>query len=147
MLLPAALRCLCVTLVAAPADAAFTRLRDVDVQVPAVEVVAVKSSDGGLALLLRGHLDEAEAARAARVAVFDDRRRLDRAGLREMLAEIFARSLVREITDVKFHGHVCVPLLYFPVPGITCWSAGQCPTGIRWKRVLPSTFSQEMSST
>src|SRR5437763_13357267 len=100
---------------AAPAVTALTRIGDVDGQVPAVEVVAVKSSDGGLALFLRRHLDEAEAARAARVAVFDDRRRLDRAGLREMLAEIFARSLVREITDVEFHGHVCVPLLYWSI--------------------------------
>src|SRR5947209_5569358 len=115
MLLPTALRCLCVTLVAAPAVTTLARLGDVDGQVPAVEVVAVKSSDGGLALLLRGHLDEAEAARAARVAVFHDRRRLDRAGLREMLTEIFARSLVREITDVKFHRHLCVPLLYWSI--------------------------------
>src|SRR4051812_47469248 len=109
ILLPAALHCLCVILVAASGVTSFTRLRDVDGQVPAVEVVAVEPLDGGLALLLRSHLDEAEAARAARVAVFDYRSRLDRARLCEVLTKIFARSLEREVADVKFHGHVCVP--------------------------------------
>src|SRR5947209_9052257 len=94
-------------LVAAPAVTTLARLGDVDGQVPAVEVVAVELSDGSLALFLRGHLDEAEATRAAGVAILNDRGRLDRAGLREMLTEIFARSLEREVADVKFHGHVC----------------------------------------
>jgi hypothetical protein len=47
--------------------------------------VPVELLDGRVALFLRGHLDEAEAARAAGLAVLDDRSRLDRAGLREQL--------------------------------------------------------------
>ena len=38
----------------------------------AVEVAAVEGLDDGLGLLIGGHLDEAEAARAAGVAVADD---------------------------------------------------------------------------
>src|ERR1044071_7680699 len=91
----------------AAAVAVLARLGDVDGQVTAVEVVTVELSDGGLALFLRRHLDEAEAARAARVAILDDRGRLDRTGLREVLTKILARSLEREVADVKFHRHVC----------------------------------------
>src|ERR687884_138745 len=50
----------------------------VDRQVAAAELLAVELLDGGLALLARRHLDEAEAARAARVAILDDVSRLDR---------------------------------------------------------------------
>src|ERR1700759_5286033 len=84
---------------AVSAVAVLARLGDVDGQATTVEIVAVEPSDGGLALFFRGHLDEAEAARAPRVAVFDDVGRLDRARLRETLTEIFARSLEREIAD------------------------------------------------
>src|SRR5919197_1222866 len=76
----------------------------------AVQVSPVELRDGRLALFLRGHLDEAEAARAARVAVLDDAGRLDRARLREQLLQIVARSLEREVPDVKFDGHLCVYL-------------------------------------
>src|ERR1043165_1023789 len=68
---------------ARPAILARTRL--VDRQAATVQVFAVELLNGGLALFLRRHLDEAEAARAARVAVFDHVGRLDRAGLREQV--------------------------------------------------------------
>src|SRR5205085_917111 len=61
----------------------FARPGFVDGQGATAQFLAVELCDGGLRLLLRGHLDEAEAARAARVAILDDRSRLDRAGLRE----------------------------------------------------------------
>src|ERR1051326_5971139 len=86
--------------------AILARARLVDRQAATVQVFAVELLDGGLALFLRRHLDEAEAARAARVAVFDDVGRLDRTGLREEVAQVFAGGLEREVPDVEFHGHV-----------------------------------------
>src|SRR5919107_1616013 len=90
--------------------------RLVDRQVAAAELLAVELRDGRLALFARRHLDEAEAARAARVAILDDRGRLDVAGLREQVAEVFARSLERKVADVKFNGHSDVPL---PLKGVS----------------------------
>src|ERR687883_22770 len=78
---------------AATAAAVFAGLRLVDGQRAPADFPAVELRDGGLTLLLGRHLDEAEAARAARVAVFDDRRRLDRTGLREQFLQVAARSL------------------------------------------------------
>src|SRR2546423_777583 len=87
---------------AAARPAVFARPGLVDGQGATAQLLAVELCDGRLALFLRGHLDEAEAARAARVAILDDRGRLDRTGLREQFAQVFARSLEREIPDVKF---------------------------------------------
>src|SRR5215211_814400 len=66
---------------AAAAAAVFTRTRLVDGQRAAAELPAVELFDGRGRALGRRHLDEAEAARAPGVAVFDHRGVLDLAGL------------------------------------------------------------------
>src|SRR5205085_5646362 len=75
---------------AASRPSTFARARLVDGQGAATQSLSVELCDSGLAFFLCGHLDEAEAASTPGVAVFDDRRRLDRAGLREQLAQGFA---------------------------------------------------------
>src|SRR5205085_5233211 len=122
----------------------FARARLVDGQGATAQFLAVELCDGGLALLLRGHLDEAEAARAARVAILDDRSRLDRTGLREQFAQVFAGSLEREIPDVKFNGHVFVPLPsrenQEKLPNVKCASMK------RWQRRLAFGCSRRAAS-
>src|SRR5688500_18527267 len=67
--------------------AAFTRTRDVHLDRAAVEHLAVEAADRCLGFLLRAHLDERKAARAARVAIRDDRCARDCAKCRERLSE------------------------------------------------------------
>ncbi len=66
---------------AASSAAIFARACFVDVQITAIDFFAVELLDGSFALFLARHLDEAEAARASRLTVFDDRSGLDRSGL------------------------------------------------------------------
>src|SRR5262249_10265903 len=63
------------------AAAVFTRSRFVYGQVAPVNFNTIQLRDSGLAFGLRGHLDETEAARAARVTVSHDLGRFDSAGL------------------------------------------------------------------
>jgi hypothetical protein len=63
------------------AAAVCSRLRFVDGQSTAAEVFAVELFDGRRRAFRRRHFDEAEAARAARVTIFDHGRRLDFASL------------------------------------------------------------------
>jgi hypothetical protein len=60
------------TATAAASAAIFTRARFVDVQSAAIDFLAVELLDGSFALFFGRHLDEAEAARASRLSVFDD---------------------------------------------------------------------------
>src|SRR5688572_21457127 len=87
----------------APATTATRRprVRHVDGQLAAVQVLAVELRDGPLRLLGRGHLHEPEAPGLPGELVGDHRRRLDRAALGEVLAEGFARGRVREPTNVE----------------------------------------------
>src|SRR5438067_2508584 len=94
--------------VAASALDAGPRL--VDGQRATAELLAVELLDGRRRAFWRRHLDEAEAARAARVAVFDDRRVLDLAGLREHLAQFVAGRAEVKVPDVKFRAHFSVVL-------------------------------------
>src|SRR5688572_20414950 len=91
------------TAAAAAITAVFARAGFVDSQTATVDFLPVKLRDGSLAILLGRHLDEPEAARAARLAILNHRSRLDRARLCEQLLQIFTRRLEREIADVKFH--------------------------------------------
>src|SRR5262245_32709860 len=88
---------------AAAATTGLLRLRLVHRERTAVELAAAELVDRGLALGLRRHLDEPEAARAARVTVGDDAAAVDRAGLREELAQIVLGRLERKVTNVQFH--------------------------------------------
>jgi hypothetical protein len=51
------------------------------------------------------HLDEAEALRAAGVAVHHDLGRIDRSVLSERLLQVVVANVVREIADVQFIAH------------------------------------------
>ena len=55
----------------AAAAAILARFGFIDSQVAAVELLAIALSDRRLGLFLRGHFDEAEAARTSGVAVLD----------------------------------------------------------------------------
>src|ERR671939_410693 len=92
---------------ATASPAIFARACFIDVQVTTTQIRTIKLLDGFLALLLGSHFNEAEAARAARLAILNHSGRLDRPGLREELLQIIARSLEREVADVKFHRHRC----------------------------------------
>src|SRR5262249_20936300 len=83
---------------AATAAAGSALARLVHVQVAALEVAPVELLDGLLRLLVGGHLDEAEAARAAGAAGAHHRRCFAGPRLREQLAQLFARGVEREIS-------------------------------------------------
>src|SRR5205823_7024576 len=83
----------------------FARARLVDGQIAPAVLLAVELLDGALAVFLRSHLDEAEAARAARLAVGHDRSGLHFARLAEQLLQVFARGLEIQVADEKSNGH------------------------------------------
>jgi hypothetical protein len=78
----------------------------VDGQRATAELLAVELLDGRGGPLGCHHLDEAEAARAARVAVFDHRCVFDLARLREQLAQFVARRAEVKVPDVKSRAHL-----------------------------------------
>src|SRR5262245_52364145 len=71
----------------------------IDDQVSVAEESAIQHLNGLGGFLLRAHLHESKAARAAGELVRDDANRFHRARLREELAEVFLRSLEGEVTD------------------------------------------------
>src|SRR5688500_15637029 len=73
---------------AATAATIFARARDVHLEVATVEGLAVELLDRCLRLFGGAHLDEAEAARAPRVAIGDDGRAVHRAERREQLRQV-----------------------------------------------------------
>src|SRR5258705_5194074 len=78
---------------AAPATPVGALFGLAHIELPALDVTAVQGRDGLLGLLVRGHLDEAEAARAPALALGDDRGGLTRAHLREQHLQIRTRRL------------------------------------------------------
>src|SRR5262245_60765479 len=93
---------------AAAAPAASLALpRDVHLEVATAEGLVVEGADGFVRVL---HLDEGEAARAARVPVRDDLHRLDLAVLTEETADLLFGGTERKIADVKLLSH-CSELL------------------------------------
>ena len=90
---------------AAALAARLGRAGDVHRQVAAAHVAPVQRVDGGLRLGGRAHLDEAEALRAAAVAVHHDLGRLHRAVGGEVLLQVFVTHRIGKIADVKFLGH------------------------------------------
>ncbi len=126
--------------VAAAAAAVGARARFVDRDVAPVELRAVELLDGRRRALGRSHLDKAEAARAARVAILDDRGRRDLARLREQLAQFLARRAEIEVSDVKSHAHLFTFL---------CWKGkkrGRAASGagcVEMGETCPTTFATE----
>ena len=89
--------------VTAAAAAVLTRFGFVHFQLASLELFSVQFRDRVFAVFLRRHFDEAETARAARVAVFDDRRRFHRSDGRKKLFKCGVVRVEREISYVKFH--------------------------------------------
>src|SRR5205823_3773262 len=88
------------------AAALALRVRDLDRDLPAVELPPVELGDRVLRLFRRRHLDEPETARLPGEAVSDHRRRQDIPRLAEELAKPLARCRVRKTTDIQFGRHV-----------------------------------------
>src|SRR5688572_31592307 len=89
----------------AAARAGRHRLRLVDGQVAAAEVVVVELVDGALRFFVGRHLDEAEAACTAGCHVAHDLDALDSATAGEELLQILLPRAVREVAHVKFSTH------------------------------------------
>lgn len=79
----------------------------VDDEGAAAHVGAVHRGDGLAGLFIVGHLDEAEAAGAAGLAVDDDLGTVDLPVLGEQLGEVLLGGAVRKIADVNVHD--CLP--------------------------------------
>ena len=91
------------TAAAAAATAILARLGFVDLQWASANFLAIELVNSSGAFFFGGHLDEAEASRATRFAIFDDARRFDRSCLSEQLLQILACSLESQIPNIKFH--------------------------------------------
>jgi len=77
----------------------------VDLELPALEYLAVYAGDGGLGLLDRAHLHKAKALGSARVAVSDDFHGINAAVILEKRAERTLNGIVAEVPDVEFITH------------------------------------------
>src|SRR5207248_4108812 len=77
----------------------------VDRQGPPLDLLAVQRGDGGLGLLVGGHLDEAEPLGPARVAVDDHLRRLHTAVRPEHLLQITVADAVGQVAHVQLLAH------------------------------------------
>src|SRR6266508_1105359 len=98
----------------AASAAAYTRgLGELYFQRPPVQFLAVELLHGGIGLLGRRHLDEAESARTSGVTVHHDRRRLDRAGLTENLTQPLIRGGEGQACDEELLSHGA-PLMHLP---------------------------------
>jgi hypothetical protein len=95
--------------VAAATVTATTAIRPrasfVNRQIPAVEIFAVELLDCRRGFFRRSHLDKPKASRATRHPIFDYLGRLNRAGLRKVIAQIVAGCLKGEISYIKFCSH------------------------------------------
>src|SRR2546425_428314 len=76
-----------------------------DLDRAAIQARAVELADRLLGFLVRRHLDEAEAAGAARVAVRDDARGLHVAARGERFPQPVRGCGEREASDEEFHSH------------------------------------------
>jgi hypothetical protein len=78
-----------------------------------LKVFAVELLDGGLRAFVGRHLDEAEAARALRLAVGHDVGGADLACLRKQFVKFVAGRAERKVSHVESRSHVSFILL--------CW--------------------------
>src|SRR5207253_2654753 len=99
-----------------------------DVQLAALQLVAVQLGDRPLGLARRAHLDEAEAARPSGGAIGDHGGRLAGPGLREERLEIRTRRVEGKIAHEQLLAHVSLlasgrPLTFFSV----AWARSRSP--------------------
>src|SRR5438309_6040637 len=130
---------------ATPAASAAARAlaRLADVQLAALQLVAVQLGDRPLGLARRAHLDEAEAARPSGGAVGDHRGGLAGPGLREERLEVRARRVEGKIAHEQLLAHVSL------TPGL--WEAahdllgclGEKPVAARARRADHAQTKEE----
>src|SRR5262245_14489386 len=75
-----------------------------------LDFASVERADGPRCLVVGRHLDEGEAARAARLPVEDDLHLGDLSGLAEHFMKVFLGDAVGKVPDVQSLSH-CIPLL------------------------------------
>src|SRR5437899_1254809 len=71
----------------------FARLGFVDFQSAAINFLAIELINRRCGFFIAGHFDEPEASRTPSVAVFDDARRLNRAGLSKQFLQLLTSGL------------------------------------------------------
>src|SRR5438034_2736444 len=106
----------------APAAARARRIRQLDLQRPAIHFLPIELLDGLCGLLGRRHLDEAEPARTAGIAIRDHRGRLDGARGGEQLAQAFVRRGEGQPPDEELLRHDQPPNSS-PAADDTLWTA------------------------
>src|SRR5262249_11447288 len=108
-------------------------VRHLDLEGPPAHSLAVEPLDRLGGILGRGHLHEAEATGAARVAIRHYRRRFDRADPREQLTQPVLGRREGEASDEQFvgHGH---PPNRSPSGGGTPWNADNSTRVAVWLR-------------
>src|SRR5260370_24117 len=89
----------------APAAARAGRIRQLDLQRPAIHFLPIELLHGLSSFLGRRHLDEAEPARAAGITVRHNRGRLDGARGGEQLAQAIVGRGERQPTDEELLSH------------------------------------------
>src|SRR5207253_6205318 len=70
-----------------------------------INFLAIELIDCRCGFFVAGHFDEPEASRTSSVAIFDDARRLDRAGLSKQFLQLLTGSLESEVSHIKFRCH------------------------------------------
>src|SRR5947209_5830589 len=83
----------------------FARFGFVDFQSAAINFLAIELIDCRCGFFVAGHFDEPEASRTSSVAIFDDARRLNRAGLSKQFLQLLTGSLESEVSHIKFRCH------------------------------------------
>ena len=86
--------------------AILSRLGLIHLQIPALEVTAVKILDRLLSILILGHFHETESARSASVPVYDQIDRDDLALRTKEFLKFSLSSFKREVTNVQFARHL-----------------------------------------
>ena len=97
-------------LASAPGSATHARrVRQLDLELTAIELVAIETLDGLVGFLGRRHLDETEPARSPGVSIHDDCSGFDAADLGKELAETLRGRGEGETTDKELVRHDVTP--------------------------------------
>jgi hypothetical protein len=90
--------------------ALFSRPRFVDAQRASADVFTVELRNGRFGFALVRHLDEAEAARAARLAIHEDLDGRNFTKRTESIAKLVFAHAIRQIANVDIHHPALTPL-------------------------------------
>jgi hypothetical protein len=96
----------------------------VDVQFAAAELATVEAGDGLFAIVVAGHLDEPETARAAGIAVGEDTDSIDLSIGRKQLPQLIFRGIEAEVADEY--------VLHANAPQLSYLSVGDPAAKWRW---------------